>query len=332
MKYNYVVFGTEDQYYTYGYSDLNNNRDDTIYIEKPAYYSSLGTIIDLLRRVHLSEKINKITNLPCKEIWNSLLFQYKFNNEKPICFVFFSSSKFSDSIPFGFVEHLKKNFPGSKYVVFYQDLVRFKRKVSLNMYREKMDLLISFDYKDAKDNGMLYHPLVYSDIAESVGKSMDSDIYFCGAAKNRLKEVLEVFYYLRELGLKCDFHIIVDNPEKYSNEDGLEYSTLFPYYENLEHAKSSKVLLEIMQKGGTGLTIRTCEAIALNKKLITNNPFITHAAFYNTNDFSYFKNIGQIDKDFITNTEKATSHQYMEQIGPYRFMEFIDECLEKQTR
>lgn len=194
MKYNYVVFGTEDQYYTYGYSELNNH-SNTVYFEKPVCLSSFYRLKDFVRRVHLSEKINKVVSLPNKEFWNCHLFEYKFDNNKPICFVFFPGSKFSDSIPFGFVDYLKDKYKGSKFAVFYQDLVRFKRKVSLEMFRDKMDLLLSFDFKDSKENGMIYHSLVYSDIADSVETTDEKDIYFCGVAKNRLDDILNAYYF-----------------------------------------------------------------------------------------------------------------------------------------
>ena len=40
-------------------------------------------------------------------------------------------------------------------------------------------------------------------------------------------------------------------------------------------------MLEIMQQGGHGYTLRYCEAIAMGKKLATNNPEIEKAPFYN---------------------------------------------------
>jgi len=47
-----------------------------------------------------------------------------------------------------------------------------------------------------------------------------------------------------------------------------------PYEENLEYIKRSKCLLEIMQEGGNGYILRTCEAVAYNKKIITNNKIL----------------------------------------------------------
>lgn len=327
MKYNYVVFGTEDQYYIYGYSELSKHLD-TVYFDKPVCLSSLYRIKNFIRRIHLSYKINNIISLPNKEYWNSHLFNYSFTNNKPICFVFFTKSKFTESIPFGFVEYLKSKYENSKFVVFYQDLVKFKRKVPLEMFRKKMDLLLSFDYKDSEENGMIYHPLVYSDIADSVKIIEKKDIYFCGAAKNRLDNILEAYSFFREKGLKCDFHVIVNNPKDYVNDDGLFYHKSFPYDENLRHVKSCKILLEIMQKGGTGNTIRACEAIAFNKKMLTNNAYIKKADFFDRDNFCYYDSVKNIDMSFVNSREKPSSYQYINLLSPYRFMEFIDDHLQ----
>ena len=326
MKYNYVVFGTEDQYYTYGYSELNKH-SNTIYLEKPSFLNKAYGFKDTCRRFHLSEKVNRIIPMPNKEFWNRHLFNYCFDNEKPICFVFFSASKFADSIPFGFVDYLKSKYDGAKFVVFYQDLVKFKRKVSVETYRKKMDLLISFDYKDAEDYGMIYHSLVYSDISLLIDVVEMKDIYFCGAAKNRLNEIIDAYKYFKESGLTCDFHVIVDNPRGFSNDNGLMFHKYFSYYENLRHVKSCRFLLEIMQKGGTGYTIRACECIAFNKKMITNNAFIKKADFYDDNNFLYYDCLDNIDRSFINSNESPTSHKYLELISPYKFMEFIDNHL-----
>ena len=82
-----------------------------------------------------------------------------------------------------------------------------------------------------------------------------------------------------------------------------------------------------MQKGGTGHTIRACEAIAFNKKMLTNNSYIKEADFFDTNNFCYYDSLNNIDMEFVKSERLPSSYQYINLISPYRFMKFIDEHL-----
>ena len=323
MKYNYVVFGSNDPYYLLGYDELNNH-SDSIYFGEPFQNNFL---LKMLRKTHMTPRINRYIKMPFKSLWNRNLFKNCFDNDNPICFLFFSAGPFADHIPYGFVEYLKEEFPQSKYVVFYQDLVdATKRTVSLDEYRRKMDLIVSFDYNDCDKYQMIYHPLVYSDIREKITEYKEkSDIYFCGAEKNRLGTILEAYNVFQDLGFKCDFTVITNNYKLLNDySGGIHFCRSFSYHENLQHIKSCKAMIEIMQKGGSGYTIRALECIAFNKKLITNNSYINRATFYDNNNFMYYEKMTDSDiySKFINS--EATSYKYIKAILPHRFLEFID--------
>ena len=76
---------------------------------------------------------------------------------------------------------------------------------------------------------------------------------------------------------------------------------------------SSKAVLDIVQEGQIGLTIRTMETLCLHKKLITNNKDIVNYDFYNKNnifiigvdsfdDLKLFINtrVGKVDKKILS--------------------------------
>lgn len=52
------------------------------------------------------------------------------------------------------------------------------------------------------------------------------------------------------------------------------------YLQNIEKIKTSHIVLEINKPGQTGLTLRALEAMAFNKKLITNNASVKDHDFY----------------------------------------------------
>ena len=111
---------------------------------------------------------------------------------------------------------------------------------------------------------------------------------------------MATFKFLTNKGLNCLFILNGVPYEKREQHKGLIYIDKFMSYdENLEYLKKSKCLLEIMQEGGTGYTLRTCEAVAYNKRIISNNAYLKNAEFYDENNMAIFDNVEDINIDFI---------------------------------
>ena len=101
----------------------------------------------------------------------------------------------------------------------------------------------------------------------------------------------------------------------------INYIDKMPYIENLQRIKATKCLLEIMQKGGHGYTLRTCEAIMYDKKMLTNNPEVTKAPFYSSQAISVFNSAKDIDLDFVK-TAKDFNYNYKEKLSPVHMLEY----------
>ena len=259
LKYNYVVLGSTDEYYMLSYRDLSKSGCCKYMSEPFEGKSILNKVLRMIHKVHMSQKINSIISLPFKAVWNSFLVDDCFKNGKKYCFVFFSAGPFTDHIPYGFVDMLKKRFPNSKFVVFYQDLIEHKRLVSIDDFKTFCDELYSFDYKDSEKYNVNYYPLVYSKLNLHDSNKITSDVYFCGALKNRWNDIYRAYSYFSKKGCVCDFVIVTKDKriiEKYKNLQGLIFVDSFSYRENLLHASQTKNILELMQKNGTGYTIR----------------------------------------------------------------------------
>jgi hypothetical protein len=97
-----------------------------------------------------------------------------------------------------------------------------------------------------------------------------------------------------------------------------------PYIENLKHIKKSKCLLEIMQGGGHGYTLRACEAIMYDKKMITDNPEISCAPFYRPELISVFDRAEHIDPSFVTTEPAVADYKWKEKLSPLKLLEYID--------
>ncbi|GMB84578.1 hypothetical protein ME0901_09960 [Lactobacillus delbrueckii subsp. bulgaricus] len=80
----------------------------------------------------------------------------------------------------------------------------------------------------------------------------------------------------------CRFHLVgVDKGKQISKP----YFRYYPvsYHDELMLAYNSNCIIEILKAGQNGISLRTCEAIVFNKKLVTNNQAVKQLPYYNPN-------------------------------------------------
>ena len=134
---------------------------------------------------------------------------------------------------------------------------------------------------------------------------------------------------LRDAGLRCDFHITEVAPEDRKYADEIDYCTQMPYAENLKRIHKTRCLLEIMQQGGSGYTLRMCEAIMMDKRLLTNNPVVTGEAYYSPERIQTFQTVNQIDTAFITAGERDVDYGWKDRLSPLKLLQFIEDYFER---
>lgn len=320
MKYNYVIFGDETDFMRIAYKDLEG-LPWVKYLWKRIDTDS--RVLTNLYRLHTSPISNRLFRLPWQKIWNRMAFRGNFEDGKPICFLFFFKERWFKN---GLIEYLREQFPGCKIAIFCQDLAHKFFSDGFEKTAVKMDLSLSFDHADAEKYGMDYYPLVYSpyDVPED-DSIEESDVYFVGKAKDRLPQILAAYEKLRDEGLKCEFYITGVAPEEQKYADEIHYCGQMSYVENLKHVKKTKCLLEIMQGGGHGYTLRACEAIMYNKKMITDNPQISKAPFYRPELISVFSCAEDIDPSFVTAEPADADYGWKDKLSPIKLLEYIDE-------
>jgi hypothetical protein len=69
-----------------------------------------------------------------------------------------------------------------------------------------------------------------------------------------------------------------------STDPSQNYSSYLTYLENLQNVIASRCVVDIVQDGQYGLTIRVFEAAVYQKKLLTNNKTILETDLYNKNN------------------------------------------------
>jgi len=111
------------------------------------------------------------------------------------------------------------------------------------------------------------------------------DVFYIGVDKHRtsilecLKEEFDKEDISYNIYIKKDKHSVV-SPKLTS----CYVDKLIPYEETLAMVSRSKCILEILQKRQAGMTLRTLEAVFLNKKLITNSKDIVNTPIYSPNN------------------------------------------------
>ena len=182
------------------------------------------------------------------------------------------------------VKFIRKKNPKIRIVVWYWNPV--DKTVDIDRISESNCELWSFDKADCDLYGLMYNTQYYFDNIEIDTRIMKYDVIFVGRDKGRRKGLLEIQKILDGLGISNFFFIapsskIIINREKF-------YSKSLSYTEYLHYISKSKVILDYVSEGQSGLTVRPLEALFLKKKLITNNFSIRNMNFYRSeNIFIY---------------------------------------------
>lgn len=174
----------------------------------------------------------------------------------------------------------------------------------------------TFDKFDSRKYSIKHKNQYYFSSIVLPARNIDNDIFFIGADKGRKKELLQLEKIFKFYGLRCNINIVGKKykfpiniyhkaleffgiiHDKY--KDGMDYDTA------LEQISRSNAILDFVQVGQTGMSMRPLEALFFNKKLVTNNLEIIKEDFYNKN------NIFIIGKDKIEEIKDFLERPYIE--------------------
>ena len=133
-----------------------------------------------------------------------------------------------------------------------------------------------------------------TNVSETATKS---DIYFIGRDKGRKDFLIDLFNILSDNGCVCDFTI--NGVEKNAVVQGVKTGRGILYNQVIQEIQSTNCILEVIQQGQNGVTLRYYEAVCYNKKLLTNNADIVNYPFYNPEYMKVFTKLEDIDVKWI---------------------------------
>ena len=328
MKYNYVLFdngsikknkNNADDYYYICTEELRS-MDSVRVISYPLDYASI-----LFHKVRVA---HAASGLPLQKLWYPFYFKDDFKDEKQLCFIIYGYYITPD-----YIRYLKRKYPGCKCALIHRDLISLwhKRnpKFTRKMVEELFDLELTIDKKDAETYGIYHFDEIESKTEVNLSPEYPlSDVFFAGAAKDRLPSLIKIYDILSDSGLNCQFYITgADTPIA---RPGIQYArSNMSYRQMLYYTVNSRCVMEINQGGAVGYTSRFLEAVMFNKLLVTNNMSIKESKFYNPQYIQCISNPDEINPDFIKQ-DITVDYQYNGEFSPKRLILQIEELLDHE--
>lgn len=323
LKYNFVFMFARTEYWK---AILGNELYDSNYVRVYKEAFNGQPFMKFLFKIHWSYRINKIIELPFKFIWFKKMYKQNFVNDLPICFVYMGGN--SIRYDGGFCKYVRKQSKKNRQVIYHGDLISKKCTYDYNLIRDKVDLATTYDKEEAVRYGIHYfREITYSKLVpEPKQVDFEQDVYFLGAAKDRMEQIITVYKYLHVNGIKCKFLIAGVKPEERYESEGIEYIDGISYVENLENVIKSKCILELIQGDSSDITLRTREAIAYRRRLLTNCQ-LCNEKFFNLGQMQKFIEPSEIDLDFLKADFNADNYNPQLDMNPMQRLFDIQNAL-----
>ena len=213
----------------------------------------------------------------------------------------------ADTFDHSTLEYMKKC--ANRFITFlYDNLDRCPVQDKLHFF----DKIYSFDDKDIEKHGFErltnYNYLPF--LSQEKQNPSEDALYITSYDKKRIKQLDILSQKFEELRLKFDLYVI--GKKSWKNQlmkpftrNKIVFTRKRINHENLpEFYKRTKVILDLMRENQYGLSFRVFEAMALEKKIITDNEKIKNYDFYNPN------NILVLNKDFSNITKEFFETPY----------------------
>jgi len=287
-------------------------------------YEIANPIISFFCKVHNSYKINKVISLPFREIWDKYCVLNIVKMEPENIFIIVMTNISIKKFRTGYLNKISKLKNANIALVCVDSLI--DKKTSAEKFLEEgfIKYIYSFDKNDCEKYGYIFTNCLYSKRKCDVIPPQKFDLFFIGRAKDRLDKILEIANKGNSYNLKMNFKILGVSMNKRKINKAVKYLDKIEKYDDVyNQILASNCLLDIVQKGQNGFTMRVYEALFYNKKLITNNPNILNFKYFNPKFMKYVKNIQDIDFLFVKNRSKV-DYNYQNDYSPVNFVKDIE--------
>ena len=335
-----------EKYYIFGYSDYIKNSLADILSLKNVLYFDLYRPSNIFKRIIHRVFISRYTHLLSRiliPLWKNVYWLGETIDKDKVCVVvLYEINPISNKQEW--IDCMRKLYPKMRFVYIFTNIIdrnnewRLRRIVrNRNLY----DLVLTFNRADAEKYGLDYYEGVFSRKSVSsalIQKAVQTDVYFCGLDKGRLKTLGEIYCYLKKRGINCVFDIIYPKDDL-ELDDGVDPCGFRLHSEMLQNdvmlanvIKCECILEVLVDVTQPGSSLRMCEAVVYGKKLLTNNPFIFEKYFYDEAQMFYFKKPQDIDIQFIQQPNKHKDYLPEDLLSPKRLLDFIEKRVTKYVK
>ena len=242
------------------------------------------------------------------EIWKKYYFLNGQYSDDEQIFILAPGNKINTNVLEKEIAKYKANH-SAKFVLLLFDSIENIDDVEKDKLKdifETFDLVMSFEQEEAKEYGIAHFDLPYDKRQMEKNNEHKADLFFVGYNKNRLKILNKIFEKASKRGLACDFNVYDKGIKALKISNGIPIRSGYMKYEKvLEKIAGSNCILEVLCNGQKSSTLRYYEAVAYNKKLISNNRNIEKLPFYNPEYMQAFSDVDQIDFDWIKEKENV---------------------------
>ncbi len=306
MSKKYIILGNNYGWCKFTHA-LAEKTDNVEYIDD--YLPVRGSLKKKLVHLHYSSSLNKHFSLPLKKMWYGTFYKtigLKDNSNDVL--IIYDNNKLCNDV--AFLTAIRKRFPKITLVYMFTNIIAKSRAIDndfVGELKKYYDIVFAFDRVDAEKYDFSYSPLVYSpDVTiRTATSSKEDNVFYIGNAKDRVDMLHSAFERLMSIGMKCNFFIVGVPEDKQIHKESITYNTTLPYDVVLDHIQDSTCLLDVIQGDSTGLTIKVCEAVYFNKKLITTNKDVMNYDFYDERFIEVIDSADDISERFLNENQKV---------------------------
>ena len=325
----YIIYMPDLDFFYYPYYDMFN-RDNVrvIRFQEPVPMNTDNKILRRLCGAWFASNVNtKRFRTPFKSIWYPICTGLPDSTDE-ITFLFWGTFTLCSK---QYRQYLKKHFPNCKITFTLFDLAKWRLQETNDMknVKEFADAVFSYDIDDVNHYGFTFHRDAFSVLPDEMirGEKRESDLNFCGKAKDRYQDVLAVYASAKKAGINCDFNVPKLPEEEKEAYPELAKSSYIPYIEYVRRIQGTNCLLEICQSGKKQYTLRPWEAIAYGKKILTSNKEFLKEEFYNPEYIQVYEDPESIDWDWVRRRVDVDYH-YIDKLSVDRFLNDYDQVLQ----
>ena len=326
------------------YTVLSNSTEWCYYSWKPAVERGVARFFnepvpvtgpDWMKKLafyHFILRAGKIRKAPFTSIWyRNIDRTLNLDNSEENRLIFYDWNFLTKD--FSFLKYLRRRHPGIKLIYLFSNIVSVTGAVTYNILNElndNFDAVFAFDMQDAEKYGFLFSPLIYTNDKPTLEADCENDIFYIGNAKDRLPQLIEIYEKATADGLKCNFNIVGVPEEKQKHADKIHYNKPLKYADIMEQMNRSKCFVDAIQGGSTALTIKNCEAVLYDRKLITTNPNVKKAPFYKPENIMVYPEDTRTIRQFIDTPLVPYTREEKNYFSPEELFRKIEEHLEKK--